>query len=141
MKKMYRPLAIIMLAAIAFTGCEEKKPDAPFQACAEFDDADARMLKIIKQIQENHKGDRIFLNRFEMEQVYWSQYKERRLKAMYPQDWNRFYRKNYGNEMFNSCKCLEYTRLTEDRIADLNMYLEKGPKDQEDCPNEFKKLP
>ena len=55
-----------------------------------------------------------------MEQVYWIQYRDRRLRAIYPKKWDQHYRKNYGKEVFNPCKCKkELLRLSESRIRGL----------------------
>ena len=69
--------------------------------------------------------------------VYWIQYRDRRLRAIYPKKWDQHYRKNNGKEVFNPCKCRELLRLSERRIEDLQMYLIGGPADQQDCPSKL----
>ena len=74
-----------------------------------------------------------------MEQVYWIQYRDRRLRAIYPKKWDEHYRNNYGKEVFNHCKCKELLRLSESRLEDLQMYLMNGPDDQQNCPSMLNK--
>jgi hypothetical protein len=105
--------------------------------CATFDEIDVKIVALMDEIQIKHKGDRPFLDAFNMEQVYWVQYRDRRLRAIYPKKWDQHYRKNNGKKVFNPCKCRELLRLSERRIEDLQMYLIGGPIDQQDCPSKL----
>ena len=93
------------------------------------------MLDLITLIKEKHKDSTLFLERFDMSQVYWIQYQNRHLRALYPEDWDRHYRKKYGKEVFNPCKCKELTRMTAARVEELKMFLKGGPDDQKECPS------
>lgn len=119
---------------IGMMGCGSPSDD-PYAVCAEFDALDARILELIDQVKQEHANDRIFLKAFNMEQVYWIQYRNRRIRSLYPKDWNTHYRKKYGKDVFNPCKCKELVRLSEKRIEDLEMYVKGGPRDQRDCPS------
>lgn len=107
----------------------------PENPCEAFDDLEVQLLDRIEQIKSKHSGDREFLRKLDNEQVYWIQYRNRRLRAMYPEDWDRIYRKQFGKETFNSCKCLEMLRMSENRMEDLAYYLDGAPNGQEDCPS------
>jgi hypothetical protein len=132
---LYNKKWLMILSIITLIGCTSESDQDPYSACKSFDDTEAEILDLLQKIRDKHSGDRLFLKAFEMEQVYWTQYRERRIRALYPEDWNRVYRKDVGTEVFNNCKCKEYNRLAESRIEDLNYYLEEGPKDQEECPS------
>lgn len=132
MKKLIQLLMIT--CAIMLAGCEQTEED-PYAVCTEYDELDSRILDLMDQVKTRHEGDRVFLQRFEMEQVYWIQYMNRRLRAIYPQDWKRYYRKEFGEDVFNPCKCKEMVRLAKNRIKDLEMYIKGAPRDQKDCPS------
>ncbi|MEQ8237845.1 MAG: hypothetical protein RIA69_01465 [Cyclobacteriaceae bacterium] len=93
------------------------------------------MLTITSQVNEKYSSDKAFLEDFKMEQVFWIQYRDRRLRAMYPRSWDNFYRKKFGREEFNTCKCQEMVRMAKIRIADLEMYINGSDAEQADCPS------
>ena len=131
MKNILLTLIILILNSCRF----EKNNEV--DVCATFDEIDAKIVALMDEIQVKHKDDRPFLDAFNMEQVYWVQYRDRRLRAIYPKKWDQHYRKNNGKEVFNPCKCRELLRLSERRIEDLQMYLIGGPADQQDCPSKL----
>lgn len=103
--------------------------------CTQFDEVDRQMLDMVETIKSKHADDAIFLERFKMEQVFWIQYRDRHLRALYPRDWDRHFRKKFGKEVFNPCKCKELTRFTMNRIKELEHWLEGGVKGQDECPS------
>lgn len=103
--------------------------------CTEFDMVDLQMLTLLDSIRTSHKGEELFLNRFRLVQVAWTQYRDRHMRSLYPEDWDRVYRKTYGRELFNSCVCKEMSRMTRNRITELNRYLEVGSEGEEECPS------
>ncbi|MEM7108522.1 MAG: hypothetical protein AAF519_09880 [Bacteroidota bacterium] len=121
------PIVLIMLA------CNSQKEE--IDPCTEFDQIDKEMLDLMEEIKTKHRTDAIFLKRFEMERVYWNQYRDRRLRSIYPQDWDTHYRKKFGKEVFNKCKCKELLRMSKNRLIDLKLYVEEGPAEQEECPS------
>ena len=131
MKNILLTLIILILNSCWF----EKNNEV--DVCATFDEIDVKIVALMDEIQIKHKGDRPFIDAFNMEQVYWVQYINRRLRAIYPKKRDQHYRKNNGKEVFNPCKCRELLRLSERRIEDLQMYLIGGPADQQDCPSKL----
>ncbi len=129
MKKVIFPLIILGIVA-----CNPEEKD-PYTSCTDFDKIDTEMLQLIDQINQKHRNNAAFLDAFNMEQVYWIQYRDRRLRSIYPKNWDTFYRKNYGRDVFNPCKCQELLRLAENRMDDMRMYIDGGPADQADCPS------
>ncbi|WP_424962922.1 lysozyme inhibitor LprI family protein [Ekhidna sp.] len=127
-----KKLAIIFFAGVILTSCTPKNDVDP---CARFDTVDGEMLDLINQIRSKHKDNKKFLSNFNMEQVYWIQYRDHHLKSLYPKDWDRHYRKEYGKEVFNPCKCKEMTRFTEKRIEELKLWLGNGVSNQDECPS------
>ena len=118
---------------------EKKKPINYTEVCEGYDAIDLEMLQVIEQIESTNRGNIKFLERFRDSQIYWIQYKDRHIRALYPEDWDLYYRKNYGKQVFNSCKCKELIRLTELRVQELKWYLEGGPDDQQECPSSWNK--
>ncbi len=103
--------------------------------CAEFDKKDFKMLNLIEVIRNKHASDAEFINKFDDAQVYWIQYRDRTLRALYPKDWSLHYRAEYGKEVFNACKCKELLRMTELRVDELELWNIGNPKNQSDCPS------
>ncbi len=131
-KKMKISLSIISLVLII--GCNPESKGT-YDACTEFDQLDKEMTLLINDIENKFVGNREFIDAFNMEQVYWIQYRDRRLRSMYPKNWDTYYRKNYGKDVFNPCKCQELLRLANNRMDDLKLYVSGGPEDQESCPS------
>lgn len=123
----------IVIALALLVGCGQQ--DGPKNPCTEFDDSDLEMLNLIESIKKKYAHNTLFIQRFEMSQVYWVQYRDRHLRAIYPKDWDRSYRKENGTEIFNTCKCQELTRMTKTRVEELNLFMTNGPNDQLDCPS------
>tara|TARA_B110000046_G_scaffold79428_1_gene87455 strand:- start:4673 stop:5083 length:411 start_codon:yes stop_codon:yes gene_type:complete len=126
----------IVLLVFILNSCQFEKKD-PLTPCSKFDQADAHLLALMSEVKSKHKGNPSFIDAFNMEQVYWVQYRDRRLRAIYPKKWDQHYRKKIGKKLFNTCKCQELLRMTERRIEDLQMYLNKEPADQQDCPSKL----
>ncbi|MEO9872335.1 lysozyme inhibitor LprI family protein [Ekhidna sp.] len=101
--------------------------------CKKLDVIDAEMQRLIAKIKAKYSSEELFEKRFEMSQVYWIQYRDRHVKALYPLDWNTHYRKEYTKEVFNDCKCKENNRMTLIRIKELAFYLEES-EEKGDCP-------
>ena len=125
-----RQIKYFLVAMVIFS-CSENREDP----CTEFDKTDLEMLNLINQIKSKHGDNKKFLSNFNMEQVYWIQYRDHHLKSIYPEDWNRHYRKEHGKEVFNPCKCKEMTRFTKRRIEELKLWLNNGPSSQDECPS------
>lgn len=125
---------LYLTMVILFTACGNQALENQ-DPCAEFDIADKEMLDLMEAIKQKYSEEELFLERFDMSQVYWIQYQSRHLRALYPEDWDSHYRKIYGKEVFNPCKCKELARMTRARIKELQMYMAGGPNGQEECPS------
>ena len=135
MKKIFPQIVTIVLLSFS---CENTNDD-PYAICTEFDGTDRIMLDLIDEVKAKFSYDKKFLKEFNLEQVYWIQYRDHRLRSLYPKDWNKHYRKNYGKDVFNPCKCMELNRMTLLRIEELQLFIDGGPKEQFDCPSSFNK--
>lgn len=140
-----RKIVIISFLLSILIGCQKnQKRDTETRTyqdiCAGYDAIDKEMLDVIEVIETENKSNIKFLERFRNEQIYWIQYKDRRMRALYPEDWDLYYRKNYGKQVFNACKCKELIRMTDERVTELRIYLNgNGPEDQRDCPTSWNK--
>ncbi len=128
-------LSLIVLLVL-FTRCEVRESNA-IDPCDELDQVDLQMLNLVDSIKSLHSDEPVFQERLKMTQVYWQQYRDRHLRALYPEDWDRVYRKEHGREVFNTCICKEVARMTKLRIKELNMFLIGGPIDQGECPSSW----
>ncbi len=127
-------LLISILILFSCSTSNNERSEVYENACLEMDAVDLEMMNLVGKIKASHKNINFFAKNFEEEQLYWRQYRNRRLRALYPADWGRIYGENYG-DTFNQCKCKEVVRMTKIRIEELNMYLEGGPDEQAECPS------
>ena len=132
-------VTLICLAIILIAGCSKKSKN-PYegldyeQVCEEYDKYAILQRDLLQQIRTKYSSDKNWIARFNQEQIAWIQYQDKRLRSLYSQDWDRFYRKNYGVPLFNGCKCKELIRLSKLRNDDLNVYLLGPDPSQEECP-------
>lgn len=126
------PWLLVALLLISFASCNTEKAAELKNACKELDNVDLKMLKIIDDIRDRYKTEDTFLKRFENSQIYWIQYKDRHVRALYPGK-KEDYKKLYGTE-YNNCKCKEWVRLTKLRIEEIERWIK--PKAEGDlCPS------
>lgn len=128
MKKNWYLVLVVILSTAA---CTQQNKD--FDHCEELNVVDREMLDIIDQIEEKYKDDQEFLTRFKDAQIYWIQYKDRHVRAMFPYK-KKYYKENFGMT-YNYCKCKEWIRLTKLRNKELRRWLDGPSKEQEECPN------
>ena len=126
--------SLLLIPVFFIFSCHSISEDT-YAVCSTFDENDLMMNDLIREIKEKYKSNRFFGPEFDMEQVYWIQYRDKRLRSIYPYDWNTYYRREYGKEVFNPCKCEELNRMTLRRIKELELYLQGGPSDQKECPS------
>ncbi len=131
---------IIVVLLIILSSCSQTNETDSFadfdyeEICGEFDKYAFEQKSLLDQIRAKYKDDKHFINTFNQEQISWIQYQDKRLRGLYPKDWDTYYRKNYGKRIFNGCKCIELIRLSKIRNADLKIYLEGPGAGQEGCP-------
>ena len=104
------------------------------EICEGFDELAIEQKEMLGLIRAKFNDDKAFIARFNQEQISWIQYQDKRLRTLYSKDWDTHYRKEYGKEVFNGCKCIELIRLSEIRNDDLRKYLEGPDLNQQDCP-------
>lgn len=123
---------MIPLVLLFFSSCQQV---STFEtSCSELDAVDLEMLSVHKAIQKSYQDDKRFLKRLQDAQVYWTQYKDRHVRSLYPLE-KKYYEDNYEGT-YGQCKCMEAARLTRLRIKELKVWLD-GPTDQ-DCPTSIK---
>lgn len=131
---------LTMLAFLISISCKQADRTNPYEGmdykevCKEFDELAYEQKDLLDQIRSKFKSDKLFISRFNDEQISWIQYQDKRLRSLYRKDWDRFYRKNYGVPVFNGCKCKELIRLSKIRNQDLKVYLIGPDESQEECP-------
>ena len=131
---------IIIVLVTILSSCSQTNETDSFvdldyeEICEEFDKYAFEQKSLLDQIRAKYKDDKHFINTFNQEQISWIQYQDKRLRALYPKDWDTYYRKNYGEPTFNGCKCKELIRLSKIRNEDLKIYLEGPSAGQEGCP-------
>lgn len=112
-------MAILLLVIVGCTKPEETKT-----ACEQLDEIDLEMLNLIDQINKLYQDDKSFLKAFKDSQIYWIQYRNRQVKAVYPLS-PRKYDFDVGE-----CKCEVYRDLTKIRVKELKKWIEGMPESQ-----------
>jgi hypothetical protein len=105
--------------------------------CQKFDTLDKEMRRVLNEIRTQYKSDQVFIKKLNSSQAYWIPYMNSHVRAIYPKDWDRVYRKEYGRTEFNECKCKELNKLMFKRIEDLTAFLDPD-YGQDDCPGVMK---
>lgn len=133
---------IIVTLIIVVAGCKKSTSNNSYEGkeytavCEQFDELAFEQKDLLDQIRSKFKKNKLFIAKFNQEQISWIQYQDNRLRSLYPEDWDRFYRKNYGVNIFNGCKCKELIRLSKIRNDDLRVYLDGPNSTQQDCPTQ-----
>lgn len=127
-----KPLIFVILSSIVCGGCSESALLTP---CTEFDQLDRKMLDIHEEIKVQYASHENFLKKLRDAQVYWLQYRDRHIRALYPQD-KKKYKEEYG-DTYSQCKCDEMNRLTKLRIIELEIWL-NGSDMHRGCPSSIK---
>ena len=91
--------------------------------CKQLDEIDLRMLNIIKQIEQEYQHDEIFLFAFNDAQIFWTQYRNRQVKAVFPLPPKKY------DYPVGECKCEIYRDLTELRVKELQKWIDGVPSD------------
>lgn len=129
MKLSFSKIGIPLLLLIIIS-CEKPATKDP---CKELDAVDKKMLDMVEQIKGEYKSDRVFLTYFKNSQIYWTQYRNRQVQAIFPPDSPR---RKYEYDT-GPCKCEVYRDLTEIRIKELQKWLDGVPKDT-NCRGSYK---
>lgn len=109
-------------------GCMNKED---IDHCKNLDQLDRQMLNTISLIESKYATEKELLRRFGDAQIFWIQYKDRHVRALYPMKKN-YYSDTFGDD-YNQCKCKEWARLTQVRIDEISTWLE-GTNTYKDCP-------
>lgn len=120
------PMKIYLVCTGALVWLAACTAPSPADPCKEFDALDLKMLTLIEEIKAQENQSKQFISRLDNAQVYWIQYRDRHLRAMYPGSYDT-YREQYGKEAFNACKCKEMSRMTRLRIEELSQWLKGNP--------------
>ncbi len=110
--------SILVMCVASFTACKPEKQNP----CKEFDKIDLEMLQIIDEINSRYAEDRKFIAAFKDAQIYWIQYRNRHIKAIYPLE-----PKKYDFDV-GKCKCEVYSTLTLKRIEELKQWVDGVPE-------------
>lgn len=89
------------------------------KACEQAKKADKELSAIYGAIIKKYDFDKMFLRYMEESQKAWLAYREAHLKAIYPSE----YLAAYGSAI-SDCVCAQRTRLTKERIKELNQWVE-----------------
>ncbi len=124
---------LISIIAVLFNSCETEKKgnDGSLSPCKVYESLDLEMLNTYEEIGNKYKENdhNTFRKRLNMSQVYWVQYRDRFIKALFPLD-----KEDYTDQQnYSDCKCNELSVLTKSRIRELRAWLD-GDVARIDCP-------
>jgi uncharacterized protein YecT (DUF1311 family) len=83
---------------------------------------DGQLNKIYNQILKEYKNDTIFLNKLKTAQKAWIKFRDAQLEARFPSNTQSDKNEIYGS-VYPMCACIELSKLTEDRIKQLQVWL------------------
>ncbi|REE00481.1 lysozyme inhibitor LprI family protein [Marinoscillum furvescens] len=130
---MSRGTFLALSFLISLAACQKNPNNTESKtSCTHYDQVDKEMLDLINKIEQKYAGEKRFIDRLTEAQVYWVQYRDRQVRALFPRD-VKDYKKEHGESYF-VCKCDELIRLTNLRIAELNRWMEGSS----DCPNSIR---
>lgn len=120
--------ALTALLINIFLGCSSP---GEVNNCGAFDKVDLEMLNMIAAIEKEYQADKEFIKAFKESQIYWIQYRNRHIKAVYPLSPKKY---NYD---VGDCKCIIYRDLTLTRISELKKWIDGVPAN-ETCQGTYK---
>ncbi|MEM9338134.1 MAG: lysozyme inhibitor LprI family protein, partial [Bacteroidota bacterium] len=110
---------------------KEKENNGNLSPCEAYESLDLEMLNTYEEIRKKYASNEnnTFRKRLNMSQVYWVQYRDRFIKALFPLDKEEYTDK----QTYVDCKCKELSILTKNRIIELSVWLD-GDMNRIDCP-------
>lgn len=129
---------LLLIAVVVSFMCCESQQNQSLDPCDVYDAIDLEMLNTYDEVMANYKGEdhKSFRKRFSASQVYWIQYRDRFVKALYPDDQEDYRQQDW--KTYSRCKCTELTLLTKNRIEELRLWLDGSPS-RTNCPTSIKK--
>jgi uncharacterized protein YecT (DUF1311 family) len=125
---MIQKLTVLLVITAITISCA--KPEEGLAPCDALTQADREMLDLIEEIENEYQNDKEFITAFKNSQVYWVQYRNRQVKAVYPKS-----PKKYDFDV-GACKCELMREMTELRIIELRRWTEGIPESQ--CAGSYK---
>jgi uncharacterized protein YecT (DUF1311 family) len=125
---MIKKLPILLILAAIAISCA--KPEEDLTPCDALTQADREMLSLVEQIEAEFQNDKEFITAFKNSQIYWTQYRNRQVKAVYPKS-----PKKYDFDV-GACKCELIREMTELRIKELRKWTDGIPESQ--CAGSYK---
>jgi len=121
MRNSIYPITLALLWGL-FSGCSNQSEQRSFNpdktACQQLDEIDLEMLNLVKQIKAEYRDDEVFIAALNDAQTFWTQYKNRQVKAVFPLS-----PKNYDYDV-GECKCEIYRDLTVLRVKELQKWID-----------------
>lgn len=127
-KKVKIRMILLAMPLVANLSCSNQTQE---NNCQQFDKVDLEMLNMIAVIEKEYQADKAFIKAFKESQIYWIQYRNRHIKAVYPLSPKKY---NYD---VGDCKCIIYRDLTLTRISELKKWIDGVPA-EETCQGTYK---
>jgi len=84
--------------------------------------ADKQLNEVISQIMTEYKSDTLFIKNLKTSQTIWETFREAELNMKFPAY------QNYYGSILPMCKSEYYTKLTNDRVQSLKVWLDGIPE-------------
>jgi len=98
----------------------ETQREMNHKAAKIYEKKDKELNEIFNKIILKHKEDKVFIQKLELAQAAWVKYRIAEIEAIYPEEDKSFY-----GTIYPVCAYFEMTRLTQQRIDELNLWLKK----------------
>ena len=127
MNKIWSPVFIVLSFAVPVMmqyATAQTQTELSEQTCATSQEADKELDQVYQQVMKASESEKRFTAALKKAQQAWVSFRDLHLASLYPAENKQM---EYGS-IYPMCYCLEKTRLTRERIAQLRQWLEGMPE-------------
>ncbi len=127
MNKIWLPVFIVLGFAVPIMmqcASAQTQTELSEQTCATAQEADKELDQVYQQVMKAYESEKRFTAALKKAQQAWVSFRDLQLASLYPAENKQM---EYGS-IYPMCYCLEKTKLTRGRIAQLRQWLEGMPE-------------
>jgi len=118
-----KQILTFLLFFICFTGFSQTQAELNFSANDSYEKADKELNSVYQQILIKSKSDTAFIKNLKASQRIWIKFRDAELKVRFPDREPEYY-----GSMYPMCVSMYLEKLTKERIATLNEFLDGSIK-------------
>lgn len=101
-----------------------------------YENIDKKLNEVYNKILKEYCNDTIFISRFRNAQRAWILFRDNHIESRFPSKNEDDKKQKYGS-VYSVCKCLELSEITNDRINQLEKWLD-GANEGDVCNGSYK---